>query len=430
MVKKIILAIVLIGSFVLVVHNASTYPYNAGYDAGLHLKYADIISQDWRIPTFAETRENYNPPLFYLVSGLVGRSFGYQVWQYVNVLLALVSLWLWYLVFGKLHPKDKIIPLVSVALVFSWPVFHKTIVMFSLETFFMFTTALGFWYFVTHFQGKTSLKKAIVLALIVVINLLTRMPGIILALTITAGMIGLGIKSKIAWGKISKFLAVFWLLLIVFTSWFYLGRNSEEVYGVGEGGEVDKPFFQRQPLSFYFDIPFKFMMTYPMRQNLPLNKMIPIYYSEFWGDFWNYYPQPRFGLSISEVRKNRELSNEPRIKSLVLQNQVNLLPTLLMVAGFVYLLLKNLNKKFVLPEAMMVAFAILTWLGFLSLLTKYPSWKSDSVKASYMLYALPIFGYATSLLVFQFLKKYRLLFIPSVVMLVLAAIVNLTWSWF
>jgi len=421
MYKKILLTLGLLVGLVLVFHNAGAYPYNAGYDSSLHLKYAEIVSREGRIPSFAETRENYNPPLFYLTSGLISQAFGFKTWQYLNVFLALISLWLWYQVFVKLHPNDKVVPLTAVGLVFSWPVFHKTSVMFSLEVFFMLTTALSFWFFISKFDPKPNFKKLLVLALIVAANLLTRMPGII-----TVGVISAGI----AYRRLGRYLLVFWLVIGLGAGWFYLGRSHQEVFGVGEGGETEKPFFQRQPLAFYLDVPFTLMMTYPLRQNLPLNKMIPIFYNEFWGDFWNYYPQPRFGLPVAEVRKNRELSNPPRIKSLVLQNQINLVQTLLMICGFVYLLVKNMTKKFNLAETMMGLFAVLTWLGFLALLTKYPSWKSDSVKASYMLYDLPIFGYATSLFVFKFLKKSRLLFIPSVVMLVLAAIVNLTWSWY
>ena len=430
MVKKILVTIGLLAGLILVFHNAGAYPYNAGYDSGLHLKYAEIVSREWRIPTFAETRENYNPPLFYLISGLIGKNFSFKFWQYLNVTLALFSLWLWYRVFVKLQPKNKMIPVAAIILVFSWPVFHKTIVMFSLEAFFMLTTALDLWLFINRCQININFKKLLTLSILVTANLMSRMPGLITVVVISAGIIALWLSQKLTFKQVGRYLTVFWLVIGLGSGWFYLGRSRQEVFGVGEGGESEKPFFQRQPIAFYVDVPFTLMMTYPMRQNLPLNKMIPIFYNEFWGDFWNYYPQPRFGLALAEVRKNRELSNPQRIKSLVLQNQINLLPTLLMISGFIYLLLKNMTKKFILVEAMMGLFAVLTWLGFLALLTKYPSWKSDSVKASYMLFVLPIYGFATSLFVFQFLKKYRPLFILSVVILILAAIVNFSWSWY
>ena len=77
MVKKITIFAALIAGLILLIHNVYHYPVNAGYDAVLHMRYAKIVSFEWRIPKYSETAENYNPPLFYLVSGLVGRVAGY-----------------------------------------------------------------------------------------------------------------------------------------------------------------------------------------------------------------------------------------------------------------------------------------------------------------------------------------------------------------
>jgi 4-amino-4-deoxy-L-arabinose transferase-like glycosyltransferase len=439
MVKKIIIIISIIFSLGFMFRNAYHYPVNAGYDAWLHLRYANIVSHQWRIPTFQESRENYNPPLFYLISGLTGRIAqkitnqeyfsAIKAWQYLSIFLATTSLYLWHLIVKKLHPKNKFLQAGFLVLLFSVPVFHKTIVMFSIETWFLFTTSLTFWFLINRFIDKVNLKNTIILSLLLAINFLTRMTAIILLATVLVAFLGLVIKKKISLKKTVALVSLMLVIILSSSSWFYFGRNSQEVYGVGEGGELTTPFFKRQPVSFYLDVPFKFMMTHPIRLSDPLNKLIPIYYSEFWGDFWNYYSQRRFGISVQARKKDHYVTSEKRVSNLALQNQVNLPATLLIVSGFIYLILKN-KKKINLPESLFLTFTLLTWLGFLALLTKYPSWKGDSIKASYMLYNLPIFIYALAVFVFKPLRTYKAVFIPVIIYLASSTVINLIWSWY
>jgi len=426
-------------------HNAYFFTTDAGYDAMLHMRYSKIISHEFRIPSFQETRENYNPPAFYLISGLIGRIVStflnqdffssLKAWQYLSVLLATLSLYLWYKISLKLFSKNQLLSFSFVALIFSLPVFQKTIVMFSIETFFLFLTSLIFYYLAFHFLPKPSYKTTTILSLLVSLILLTRMSGVVIFLTIVFVFFGLLIIKKITLKKLILYLGLLLTIVFLSTSWFYIGRRDQDIYGVGEGGQPDKPFFQRQPLLFYTDVPFKFMMTYPVRLHEPLNKLVPIYYSEFWGDFWNYYPQRRFGYPISIIRKNRYFSPPKRVANLALQNQINLLPTLIMIAGFSYFAFKNFYTTFTKPdqkwliESSFIVLSIFTWLGFLALLTKYPSWKGDSIKASYMLYNLPIFVYfSLSFLVIKL--KSKIFLVPIVIWLLIATVINLYWGWF
>ena len=308
--------------------------------------------------------------------------------------------------------------------------------MFSIELFFMFLTSLIFWYFITVFQPKPSLSKIIILSGLIVINLLTRMSAIVTISTMIIGMFGLGYIKKLNWRKVINYLAVLLILTAIGTSWFYYGRRHEDIYNVGEGKESEIPFFKLQPLSFYTNIPFKFMMTYPFRLTVPLNEMIPLYYSEFWGDFWNFYSQRRYGISVDARKKDHYLSSPERVANLALQNQVNLPFTLLMITSFIYFIIQAIkgfliksNHKW-LNETIFLAFSCLTWLGFLALLTKFPSWKSDSVKASYMLYNIPIFVYFTVVFLFEVLKKHKVIFIPVAIYLILASGINLWWCWY
>lgn len=429
------------------INNAFYYPVNAGYDAALHLTYAKIVSEELRLPTFIETRENYNPPLFYLISGLVIRLNSYffklnffqaaKIWQFINILLAITSIYLWIQIIRQLYPKSpnkNYHLLLFVFVLLSFPVWYKTIVMFSIETWYLFTSSLYLWFFIIKFIPKPNFINIIILSLILIVNLLTKLNAFTLLVVTIIGLLGL------VWIKrlVVKKLAVHFLLIIILvlsgSGWFYIGRSNQGIYGVGEGGEPDIPLLKRQPISFYTDIPFTLMMTYPMRQNQPLNKLIPIFYSEFWGDFWNYFPQRRFKQSMSVVKQNRENSLPQRIKALVLQNQINLLPTVLMVMGLlflIYYLTKNIihPNKTRLIQVILLTFFIVNWLGFIFMLTKFPSWKGDSIKASYMLSLMPIFAYLLMIGLEKF-RSVKYLIIPLHIWLIAAVIINLSFSWF
>ena len=447
MVKKISVILTILLATLFLFHNAHYYSPNAGYDAALHSNYAEIISNQRRIPDLSESREAYNPPLYYLISGnivrtasiITGNDFvtSLKAWQYFGIILSLVSFYLWFKIFDNLHPNNKALSVMSILLLFSLPVFHKTVVMFSLELFFFFLSSLFFYYWILIFQPKPNYKKLLALSSIVIVLLLTRMSAVVHLITSIVGFVGLGLISKLSWKQVIKYTSVFMILVAIGTGWFYIGRRDKDIYGVGEGNEKQEtPFFKRQPLSFYFDIPFKFMMTHPIRLSQPINQLIPVYYSDFWGDYWNYYPQRRTGITTQDVRKDRLFTTPERVSRLALQNQINLLPTLVMIAGFVYFIVFSIKKTFSNPDSQwliysfFVIFTLLTWAGFIVLLTKYPSWKGDSIKPSYMIYILPILTYSLSVFIFKIIKPIKILFIPIVIWLAIASINNLWFSWF
>lgn len=447
MVKKVLVILAILLATFFLFHNAYYYSPKAGYDATLHKNYAEIISHQWRIPDLSETREAYNPPLFYLISGNIVRGASIitvndfdtslKAWQYFGVILSLVSFYLWFNIFNHLHPKNKTLSLTSILLLFSLPVYHKTVVMFSLELFFFFLTTLFFYYLILIFQPQPNYKKLFTLSVITIALLLTRMSAVVHLITAIASFVGLGLISKLNWKQVIKYIFVFMILVTIGVSWFYIGRRDKDIYGVGEGNEKQEvSFFKRQPPSFYFNIPFKFMMTHPIRLSQPINQLIPVYYSDFWGDYWNYYPQRRTGITTLDVRKDRLFTTPERVSRLALQNQINLLPTIVMIAGFIYLIAISIKNTFSKPDhqwlthTLFIIFTLLTWAGFIALLTKYPSWKGDSIKPSYMIYILPILTYSLSIFLFKIIKPIKIIFLPILIWLAIASINNLWFSWF
>jgi len=326
------------------------------------------------------------------------------------------------LIIKKLHPQNKTLQLTFMILLFSMPVFHKTIVMYSIETWFLFLMSLTLWLILTSYLEKPSCKNTLILSFLASLLLLTRTSGLIILPVVILLFFALWLSKKINLSLMLKFSGLFLLITALFAGWFYLNPKRP----INDDPQSMPP---AQRWEFFTDIPFHLMMTYPIRREVPLKKFIPIYYSEFWGDWWNYYSQKRFGVSVKAIEADHYLTTAKRVASLALQNQINLLPTLLMVFGFSYLTFKTF-KKLNLSALVFLSLTLFTWLGFFYKLTFHSTWKTDSIKASYMLYNLPIFVYMAVLFLFKVVKRYQLIFIPTIIWLTLATVVNLWWSWY
>ena len=73
-IKPFLFVLSLIGGIYFLIHNISHYPTHLGYIWGLNTRYAEILTTQWRLPTITETVEAYNPPFFYLISGLFAKT--------------------------------------------------------------------------------------------------------------------------------------------------------------------------------------------------------------------------------------------------------------------------------------------------------------------------------------------------------------------
>jgi len=448
-IAKIAIWISVTAGILLMTSNAIHYDYLGGYDAWGHIKYAKITSQQWRFPTKTESHESYNPPLFYLLSGSIIRltsivnnqdfESSINAFKPVGIFLAISYLLAWFKIFQRLYPKQKTSQVIFIILLFSLPVFHKTIVMLNTEILLMTLVSFALWYFIAVFQDKPTIKKTLVLAGLTSLALLTRFPALPLFIAIMIGILGLGFIKKITWKNSLKLLLVFLIFVVTATSWFYYGRRQHGIYTGGRNSEpTEIPFFKRQSLAFYFDIPFTLMMNYPIRfsPQTPLNRLIPIYYSDLWGDWWNYFSQRRFGISVEDRRQDHYLTTPQRVANLALQNKINFPTTLLIVVGFCSLILRTIkaiykkpNNKW-LTELIFLNLSLLTWIGLLIFLTKYPYYKANGVKPSYMLSAIPVFIYSAVTFLLGVLKKNKPIFISLTLWLAFSTAINLWFDYY
>ena len=296
-------------------------------------------------------------------------------------------------------PENQPARFAFLLLLFSLPVLHKTLVMYTIEPWLLLVTSITLWFFIFKVLPKPTLSNSIQLGLLMAICLLSRISTLAILTALCAGYLGLAYLHRISWSKSLGLLLVFILVVSLGTGWFY-GRKSDLyedrvtiIMNRFKGGVAPE-----ERLAFLTEIPFHFMMTHPIRMEVWLNRFIPIYYSEFWGDFWNYFIQRRYGIDFEAREADRPLTTPQRVAGLALQNQVNLPTSILMIVSFGYLVLRILKKlrrpdDQWLVELMFLITFIIAWLGFLYSITFHGSAKGDSIKASYMLFILPIFIY-------------------------------------
>jgi hypothetical protein len=324
----------------------------------------------------------------------------------------------------------------------SIPVFYRVGSMYVSELYTVFFSSLCLYFLLTKYLKLPTVKNSLILGLLLSTGLLIRISFFSLTLAIVIGVfIYLSLKNNVL--TAIKSLSIISIIILLITGWFYVGRHSGKLTSFGTFADGYKqssevPLFKKQRSGFYFDIPFTLMMNNPVRPYLSRPAyFLPIYYSDFWGDYWNYFPQTRFGQDeFKTARSNRYSFSDARRKYLAWQSQINLLPTLLMLASFVYTLITRclaIIKRRInianITEFVMAIFVIITWGSLTIVASKYPG-EGDIIKAPYSLYIVPIYAYSTVVFLFEFLKKYKWLFYPAILVLVLSMANNLIFSYF
>lgn len=445
MLRNKIVWIILLLSGIIFFHNITTYTVTAGMDYWRREIYARIISHEFRFPTYEETTEVYDAPLFYFVSGLTARLIsaihGLQwtdslgIVRFGSAILSLASFWLWYRIFLEFYPKNKFGPIIFTLLLISLPVFYKAGSMYVSELMTLFFSTITIYFFSCRWLKSSDLKNTFWLAVLMSLGLLNRISFFSIAFTILAVIFIWFWQKKTAIEAI-KSISIIVLILTLLTGWFYLGRHQGKLLSFGTYESITK----KEPLklSFYWRLPIKVLMLYPFRPVLSEPPALwPIYYADFWGDYWNYFPQTRFGQAeFTTARSDRQAFSPARKKYLAWQSRINLIPTGFMIISFFYLLtnriqsiLKNkLNRK-IAAELTILIMTVLTWLSLIAIVTKYPG-QGDLIKATYTTYIAPVYVYATVVVLFEYCARKKFIFWPAIIILLLTAVNNFIFSWF
>ena len=177
-------------------------------------------------------------------------------------------------------------------------------------------------------------------------------------------------------------LAVTALAAAVLTGPWYLHQAVRYTNPIFDQPTVDKPLWERRPLSFYVDPGVPEVFTQPVRTSY-LNRLAPTAYTELWGDY--------FGIWAW----NSTVQGKPdrgQLWDLRAQSVVGALPTLLALAGMLALLRRGFLRRGIGRDpapALFAAQAVFGLLGFLYFAIGYPTPDGDVIKSTFMLAAAP-----------------------------------------
>ena len=451
---KILLIAILVFFTGLYLHNAWFYSPYSGYDAGIHQIYTKIITFEHRIPVPADTPESYNPPLFYWLSGQLARAFtplfnnnfldALKSWQILIALLLPIAGYFWYDIFCILNPKNKLLGLFLLFWLLSLPVINKMAPMYNLETPQLILSSFIIWWFIKFVLKKPSIRRMIYLGIFcgVILSLRIMSASLLLSLGLMIGVLYLA--KRLSFKQMIIYGLTFTLVTLIIGGQYYYFYRDKGVFDSGENVVENSktPFFQRQPKSFYTDTFLRTSMRTPIRPYFP-NRFIPIFYSTFWGDYWNYYCQRRFPLSAAEEIKFSESTNKVKISAarlnlLAWQNRINLIPSLILIAGISIAVIKTIKQfsqrrlldQRKLSEGFLAIFFVAAFLAFFYTNIQFPNtYKGDTIKASYILFAIPALIYFAGKLLMNFRHR-RWFFYPLLLVIIISMIFNLRFDFF
>ncbi len=431
-IRYVTFSIALIINLLVLINNFLHNP-EVGYDAQEHLDY--ITTLPYHLPTVNDTAEYYSPPLPYFLPSLVDKIYlalnptgpsqfvDGKFAQFLNLLLSIGITILFLKLAELLRPGNEYF---KISLLGFWgilTVYYKTFAQVRGEPYVAFFAVLVAYQTVRLIMSTplTWWKEAIPLGLALGCLVLSRQWGVFLLPALPAAAFLVLLKDRSKGWELSRIVLPALVVALFASGWYflhnYLAFGSIAPYGM-----------QQQPLSLSNRPPTFFskgfnnpdLYTSPTRGTFN-NQLVPVFYSDTWGDYWGYWvfirektlsltfqtSRPKVNLSVGPIHLANLIpllhADGSQINAFLGRvNLVSLLPSLLLVAGFLtglfyifrYLLIKPADSQ--LASISFIALGILFSLIFYFwYLLAYTDVRGITVKATYMIQVfmlLPILG--------------------------------------
>ena len=382
-------AVVLLGVLgVAVLWNAARYPLGLGYDARNHVDYLVGLIEHGALPD--GTGEYYTPPLFYALAGVVWKVGGFvglseplRLVQLFDGGLAIGAAVLLLELARTVFPGRRRLHVLALVFFIASAIVLKTAAMVHPETLSM-VLALAALVVAARMLTSSSfgIRPAVVLGVLLGAGQLVRAFSLwtfaVVVLTFTAAAVAkTGMRRPIL-----RALAIAVVGAAVVAAPWYAYQATRYTNPIFDRPQVATPLWERRPASFYLDSGFPDVIARPYRDNF-LNRFWPTVYAEWWGDYFGHFA---WNASDSDTPPRSEA------RDLVLQSVTGLLPTALMIGGWLGLFAATLRRRVLVeaPERLLVCLLPLAGLaGLLYFCVSYPTADGDVIKATYMLTTVP-----------------------------------------
>lgn len=440
----------------LIFYNCLSHDPGIGYDARGHLDYIKTLAE-FRLPGRSDSIEFFSPPLAYLLPGLLMASglFSFptvaKLAQVINALFFLgLSAWLLKTcqIIRPGNYRFKILALLMVGMI---PIYYKSFSFVRSEPLIAFLAVLTVHRFLLLLFSPPKMSNSLLLGFLFGGLILTNRSGlfIILGLVVVTGIAAWKEKEKRS--RLVKTFAFVLIVAFLTGGWFYISLYLR--YGSINPFPVTRCStfsFSNQPREFYLDLGLGKLFTDPVRPSFP-NRLIPILYSETWGDYWGFFTvyaiNTRTSRSLDGWQIENYLDRNPGGEGLKTNrfrinrylgrvNAAALFPTALLAGGFVLgagFLAGLIAGRGIARTAVLYSLSFLTWLllfaGYLWFLLTHPSFGTGAtIKAVYLLPSFPFLAWLTAELLIRIRRWNVLIYRLACIFLILVFLHNLPTS--
>ncbi len=373
----------LIAEGALLAWNAWHYDWLRGYDAFANEQYADVVSREYRLPSVGESGVWHTPPLWFALAGTLGRlttvlglGHAQRPGQLLAAAAGLVTCILVFLLARVLFPERRVLHLVSLVLVAASPALVRASAMYHPETLAVALATGGVLVAARALRTRWTLGSAVAAGALLGLACLTRAWAVpvLVAVLVVAGLNAWDTRRWApfaACGAVSLALLAPWLV------------NQELAHGSALAFNRPPPsgsMLDRRPASFYLGPRSLRALEHPVTP-LFRNELVPHLYADWWGDWaltWDSPPPP----APAALLPSGIVSERAR------QAFIGVLPSLLALAGLIALgLLSGARRSASLALLPLSAVGVVT--AYVVFAVRYPSTDGDTIKATYLLMALP-----------------------------------------
>jgi hypothetical protein len=434
---RIILVFCIINGMVL--YNGIFHDPRIGYDAAAHLAYIQALAK-MHLVSVQESSEYFSPPLPYGIPALGIALTGMDIYsaaklgQIINVLLSIGATFLLIKICQLIHPHPSL-RLGTLLFLGILPVYYKTFAFVRGEPYVVFFAMVAMYGVLRMlYQSQYTTHNAILLGVSMGLCALSRQWGILLFPAIIILYIAQWIRLPSRRHLITKTLGISFVLATLVGGWFYLFLNHAYGTSLAFNRRPAASFsLANQPYQFYLGSGSGELFRHPVRPNFA-NQFLPIFYSEVWGDYWGF-----FTIYSKDTRNATYLSGF-ELEGMLAKGQlpywletnyftekaylgevniVSIFPTLVVLISILVATADVIRKQdahaWIPNQRALSAFLLLcvfvTAAGYFWFLIMYPNrGKGDTIKATYMIQAVPFIALLAGVFLSRIQKKSRLFY--------------------
>jgi hypothetical protein len=418
--------VLILGIFVLALTNAYLHNPDVGYDADDYLEYIETVAHG-SLPEKEWNDEFFTPPLPFILPALLEIIFHFpfptifKIAQFINALFAFGSVLLIARICNRLSNGSDSCRELAIAFILILPVFYKTHAFVRADPYLLFFILLYIEQLVRIANRKISLPEFSILSgLAFGAVMLSRQWGVLILPSVFLFAFLLLRRERESWKRLLAAFAISGVIAFLLSGWFYISLYNRYGSFTPFNREPNGQFILRNnPRLFYIGTGGRELFTNPIRDSFD-SQVIPILYSETWGDYWCYFlvygKEVRSGDPVAggflryairrEGWESRIDTNRFEIASYLGRvNAISLLPTGIAIvsAGWgVLTTFRGINPlrrdPLWIHITLFTAIILSTLVGYAWFLIRYPNFHGDTIKTSYIIQIFPLIALLIGLL--------------------------------